>query len=236
MDYDFGRVHIDITGKCNLRCIHCFASEKYKDHLTTEDVLKIMAEVKSLGIERATISGGEPFLRDDLFEILEEAPKDISILTNATILTDQHIDKLLKLDEKGKFIDMRISLDGVDSYQKVRGISPKYAMNNIHKLLERDFVVVINTTMMPFQKKEELLELYEMLLELGVDQWSLDIPFLAGSAKENNLRTDVKEYADTVVEVAKRHAENKPSMILKLSSSTMGLLTTPLMLLSNFLI
>lgn len=212
MKTPFTRLHLDITGRCNLRCVHCFAADRYEEHLSTDDLMWLMDQVKKLDITRAAISGGEPFLREDLFEVLAEAPDDISILTNATLIEDDHIEKLLDLDEKGKSIDIRVSIDGIRSYKDVRGVDPKLALGNIEKLLERNFPVVINTTMMPFQKKEEMIELYELLLEMGVDQWSLDIPFLAGSAAKNDLRTDLKEYADTVAEIARRYTRERPTM------------------------
>ena len=92
-------VQIDITPRCNSECIYCFSSHRMngKEELTTKQIFKILDDLKNLETWVVVISGGEPFLRDDIFEILDYIEKlDISfwILTNA-ILIDENIAKFL---------------------------------------------------------------------------------------------------------------------------------------------
>lgn len=222
MKNSYYRAHIDITGRCNLRCIHCYASSRYGDELDIETLSRILKKLKSLGVKRIAISGGEPLLHPDLYEILTFSPDDISILTNAHLISEEFIEKLENLEKKGKIFTLRISLDGLDSYKRVRNITYDRVIDNIKKLLERELIVVVNTTIMPFHTKEELIKLYNLVLKLRVDQWNVDIPFHEGSAKRNDIVTEGKKYADIIVEIAKLYIKNKPEMIF----DSVGLFTS----------
>ncbi len=225
MENEFYRAHIDITGKCNLRCIHCYASEKYNDQIKTEDLFRILKQLKTLGIQRIALSGGEPLLRPELWDIIEMAPNDISILTNAHLITDEFIKKVINFEKKGKIFTIRISLDGIESYKKVRLVSPDRVIKNIKKLVSNEIIVVINTTIMPFHSIKEIIQLYRLLLSLKVDQWNIDIPFLEGSAKENSIQTSPKKYADIVVEIAKLYQKERPEMLF----DSVGLFTSKML-------
>lgn len=85
-------VHFDITKKCNSKCIYCLASElmKGKEDLSTKTVLDLISQLPELGTWLLILSGGEPLLREDLFEILKHADNLsilTQILTNGTLIT-----------------------------------------------------------------------------------------------------------------------------------------------------
>ena len=71
------RVQIDITNRCNLLCKHCRASanQKGKDILSVADFRNIFDDLQKIKIEKIILSGGEPFLRNDLLEIISLAEK-----------------------------------------------------------------------------------------------------------------------------------------------------------------
>lgn len=93
--------HIDITSKCNLRCKHCYHPfDEYKDHsqISLDDIKTLLHNLYELRVFRLTISGGEPFLRADLEEILKECDKYgfvVELYTNGTLLTEEKV-KMLK--------------------------------------------------------------------------------------------------------------------------------------------
>lgn len=101
-DILFG-MHIDITPHCNFRCIHCYHPfDSYDNTEFTyeeiEDLFKILAE---LGVFRITISGGEPFLRKDIFQILELGSKYnfiFEIFTNGSLLTEKMVERCSRLN------------------------------------------------------------------------------------------------------------------------------------------
>lgn len=108
--------HIELTQRCNLRCIHCFAnaSEYKTNELSYNDVISIYKSMSDLGMIYANLSGGEPFLNKDFFEIIKYAvgqPFGTCVLTNGVLWTDDAIDKLCEIDPERR-LTIQISLDG----------------------------------------------------------------------------------------------------------------------------
>lgn len=109
-----------ITARCNLRCPHCYQEEyNAKSELSLLDLYKIADQIitalkkwKMKG--RIALTGGEPFLRGELFPLIEYLEQDeniwrIGILTNGISINQKIIDKLRKLK---KLYYIQISLDG----------------------------------------------------------------------------------------------------------------------------
>ena len=98
----------ETTKKCNLRCIHCSgeAGVRAENELKTDEVKRVMDELTSLGMEELKLYGGEPLVREDLFEVSRYAkeinPKlKLSIYTNGTIMNSKILSefKILKMDK-----------------------------------------------------------------------------------------------------------------------------------------
>lgn len=117
-------VTIEITNNCNLRCTHCCvnAGEENDHEFSTEELKDILRKCIAWSPETIALSGGEPMIRKDLFEILsflrENFSGNISVSTNATLITEENVSRLCELTDQ---ID--ISIDGVDeeSCSKIRG-------------------------------------------------------------------------------------------------------------------
>lgn len=87
---------IELTAKCNLRCVHCYAqnSRKHQD-LTTAEVKKIVDTLVERNLVELFFTGGEVFTRDDFDEIYVYAKKKglvVSVLSNITLLSEKHIE------------------------------------------------------------------------------------------------------------------------------------------------
>src|SRR5690606_6693771 len=65
----------NLTKMCNLRCPHCYmgAGKKAERELTTEECMRVLNELGDLGTEMLILTGGEPLLRRDIFEIASAA-------------------------------------------------------------------------------------------------------------------------------------------------------------------
>ena len=86
-------VHVDVTYRCDLDCVHCYLAERDKDDLTLEDYERLFDELRELGTLFLLVSGGEIFHRPDGFAILEAARKrrfEVRIITHGG-----HIDEAL---------------------------------------------------------------------------------------------------------------------------------------------
>ncbi|MEK7868631.1 MAG: radical SAM protein, partial [Candidatus Omnitrophota bacterium] len=65
----------NITKECNLSCRHCYrdAGEKAKGELTTREAKDLLCEIKKAGFNLVIFSGGEPLLRNDIYELINYA-------------------------------------------------------------------------------------------------------------------------------------------------------------------
>jgi AdoMet-dependent heme synthase len=93
-------VHFDLTYRCNERCVHCYLDHEDHGELTTAECLEVLEEIAAAGALFLTFSGGEIFLRPDLFEILAAARRlhfDISLKSNALLITPERAAHLREL-------------------------------------------------------------------------------------------------------------------------------------------
>lgn len=89
--------HFDLTYRCNERCVHCYLDHDDHGELTTAECLKVLDDLARSGALFLTFSGGEIFLRPDLYEILAAARRlhfDISLKTNALLVTPERAARL----------------------------------------------------------------------------------------------------------------------------------------------
>lgn len=113
------------TRRCNLSCIHCYAdstSDIYPGELSTEEAKQLILDLAQYRAPVFLFSGGEPFLRDDLFELIEFTNKHgirPVISTNGTLIDDKTAKKLKEVN----IGYVGISLDGIGEINdKFRGM------------------------------------------------------------------------------------------------------------------
>lgn len=132
-----------ITNMCNSRCKHCNIWKKYRDNpellkneLTTKEVFRLIDELKDLDVSTMSISGGEPLLRKDLFQIIEKIKNDtniqLNITTNGILLNENTSRKLVGLG----LDSINISLDGTEEiHDRIRGLKIfSKIISNIEKI------------------------------------------------------------------------------------------------------
>src|SRR5579863_1033662 len=82
-------VHIDLTWRCNERCIHCYLDHEDSAELTFDELRGVLDQLAEAGVFFLTFSGGEIFLRKDLEQIVAHARArsfDIKLKTNALLI------------------------------------------------------------------------------------------------------------------------------------------------------
>lgn len=121
-------VNFDITGKCNLNCIHCSTEEpipgidRLRNDPQNSDWKNAFRILKKIGIEYIHLLGGEPTIRNDLQEIVKCASTNslrIGMNTNGTLLTKKMLESLV---EAG-ITRITLSIDGPNkwSHNYIRG-------------------------------------------------------------------------------------------------------------------
>ena len=82
-------VHLDVTYRCNERCVHCYLDHDDHGEMTTEEIKGVLDQLAEAGVFFLTLSGGEVFMRRDFFDILEHARRllfNVKIKTNAVMI------------------------------------------------------------------------------------------------------------------------------------------------------
>ena len=186
-------VQMAITYKCNLRCLHCdiWKSQKVEE-LSANQWIRSIKKLKSwLGPFRLDISGGEPFLRKDIFDIVDFCDKNeiqSVITTNSMLLNPGYIKRLSKI----KSLTLNISLDGINpethdylrnakgTYEKIMDVFLQFKKNN------RSCYVTMATILMGYNI-EEVMPLIKKLI---VDKMADAINF---QALDHNFQAAYKD-------------------------------------------
>ncbi|MFT4224309.1 radical SAM protein [Dysgonomonas sp.] len=144
--------HWSITGKCNLRCIHCYMSApqaKYGE-LTTEQCFEIIEKLRQANIYKVSLTGGEPLVRKDFWEIVDKLIDSKifihQIYTNGVLVNDRFIQRLKK---RNIYPEISISYDGFGYHDWIRGVDgiEKKVLKAIDTLVKEGFDVSIEMSL-----------------------------------------------------------------------------------------
>ncbi len=163
----------EITMNCNMRCKHCGSSCEgpHADELTTEEALRVCDSLGKINLRKITLSGGEPFTRDDWHIIAAGLTKNkiiTNILSNGWFITGENI---RKAHEAG-VCNIGISVDGLEETHDF--IRKKGSFARIMKsldLLKENKMSSAVVTCVSTQNIDQLEEMKELLISKGVKDW-----------------------------------------------------------------
>lgn len=149
-------VAIDLTARCNNDCVHCYINLPAGDaaakaaELTCSEISAIMDQAVSLGALWVVLSGGEPLLRPDFFEIYQALKKKglfVSVFTNASLVTREHID--LFRHYPPHTIEVTVYATTPDVHKAVTGKNTfAQTLTGIDLLLSANLPVTLKSTIM----------------------------------------------------------------------------------------
>ena len=93
-------VHLDLTYRCNQDCIHCYVDHTGTNELPTGEVLSVLDQLAEAGSFFLIFSGGEPFVRPDIFEIITHARSlhfQVSVKSNGVLIGEREAKRLSDL-------------------------------------------------------------------------------------------------------------------------------------------
>ena len=161
------RIYYEIVSNCNLKCIHCsdILSQQGGKKLSLSEIIEFHKNMVNLyNINEAVVTGGEPSLHPDFYQIVEELAKlgKVLITTNGTRI---NIEKMEELFSKYQNITLQISIDGKskETFEKIRGegtYAKTYGL--IEKLVEDGYQDKIGVSMTIMQyNSHEVMEMIE---------------------------------------------------------------------------
>jgi MoaA/NifB/PqqE/SkfB family radical SAM enzyme len=133
-------VHLEIIGACNLTCSHCFAGTLPRNQhpLTLAEMNTLFIDLAAMGSFRLGLTGGEPLLRKDLFDILDAATArglHPCLTTNGLLITED----VARAFGKRELVWLNVSLEGptAESNDAIRGAGTFDAVLEKLRLLRR---------------------------------------------------------------------------------------------------
>ncbi|MGB0036115.1 MAG: radical SAM protein [Candidatus Acidiferrales bacterium] len=190
-------VHLDLTYRCNERCIHCYLDHKDYGEMTTAEVEDVLKQLAAAGTLFLTLSGGEIFLRNDLFELIAFARRlhfDVSLKSNALLIDRNRARRMRELSVRGIQVSIYSAETEVhDAITKVRG-SLERSLAAIHLLLEQGLRVKLACPLMK-QNLTAYRGVQDLAEQLGVP-YVLDLtitPKMDGDAGILSLRNPAVE-------------------------------------------
>jgi radical SAM protein with 4Fe4S-binding SPASM domain len=170
-----------LTERCNLRCTHCYQTDRWSDELSLSEIIDVTGEITDMlnawtenydiiFSPSFNITGGEPFLRRDIFEILEVITSrgfDVFLLSNGTLIDREKAKALAGLGVKG----VQISIEGPEGiHESIRGKgSFSSSLKGVHHLLDAGLRVTLNTTLSDINS-ENFMDMVELSSSLGVQR------------------------------------------------------------------
>jgi MoaA/NifB/PqqE/SkfB family radical SAM enzyme len=162
----------EITRNCNLSCQHCRAAatnENYAGELQTEACLNLLDQVAEMGQSIIILTGGEPLLRDDIFEIAAHGTQKglrMVMAPNGTLINHENA---MKLKNAG-IQRISVSVDGhnAKSHDRFRGVDGAFdrALEGIHHAKDVGLPFQINTTVTK-QNLGTIEKIQSLAIELG---------------------------------------------------------------------
>lgn len=193
-----GRALVNLTYRCNLRCIHCLQGSKDfvpPPELGVEDWIRIVRELADYGISMLFISGGEPLLRKDLLAILREAADHsftTRLYTNATLMSREFARELAGIDD----LIVQVSMHGVDAPTCDSFVGMKGAYSRITdsiRTMSENGLRVSAATCFRDEIVSRMEEIPPQLIDLGVREWVPTLIMPMGCAFQNWSRLRVSD-------------------------------------------
>ena len=179
----------NLIRRCNLTCKHCYsisADTDFPNELDTEQVFEVMDDLKRFGVPVLILSGGEPLLRPDIFDIAHRAKAMgfyTALSTNGTLIDENNIDRIAEVG----FDYLGISIDGIaethDKFRRKEGAfdASMAALRRCHDL---GIKVGLRFTMTQ-DNAAELPQLLQLMDDEGIDKFYFSHLNYAGRGNKN---------------------------------------------------
>ena len=212
-------MNIQITGKCNYNCKHCFNCQDnlpLQSEISYENMLKLLSDCTKCGITSFTITGGEPMMHPYFKEILSEIYKRnmfiFELNTNGYFINEDILDFMLSINCKPL---MKISFDGIGFHNWMRGnvLAEEKTISAIKLCIKKGFEVKVQLNV----NKLNVDSIYPttcFLDELGVKSTriikTIDTPRWVINSQDRGM--NFYEYYDFALEFLKKYRKDKHNM------------------------
>lgn len=221
-------VHLEASGKCNMKCVHCYQGDfiENMDELNQTEIISLLDQMQKMQVGNIGISGGEPLLMNNLeflLKSIEERSIRISALfTNGLLIDENFVKVITSLSSK---FPVFVSLDSIPGNSfSFRGFSKDQAniilpkiINNIKLLVDSGIRVTVNTVV-NHENIDYLEKMYDLINELKVKSWRLGFPKQTSlfKAKGTNFNVKWEDTANRCFGILKNHLINRKPFDLQI--------------------
>jgi len=204
----------ELTARCNLKCQHCRAEAQddfVAGELTTDEILTTADDIRAAGDPIIILTGGEPLVRKDIFQIAEHCVgrfSRVALATNGTLVDAAMAQRIADVGIKR----VSISLDGAepavhDAFRGQPGCFQE-ALDGIDALRTVGVPLQINTTVTR-DNEDALPALLQMALDLGVSAYHLFmlVPVGCGAEISDDKRLTPERFEEVLVWLARKTQE-----------------------------
>ncbi len=219
-------VAFNCTNRCNLNCLHCYSSstaDRSSDQLSTTEAKQLLSGLAEVNCPVVLFTGGEPLLRDDLFELLAEARR----LSLKTVISTNGT--LIDLATAGKFAELGVSYVGIsidgdqsfhDTFRQSKGCF-KAALAGVENCQKAGLKTGLRFTA-TLQNANKIPVVFDITASANIRRICFYHLIKAGRAKQitdnkNKLNTErytlntveTRQAVDTIIEKTKEFVQKK---------------------------
>ena len=184
-------VQLEVTWKCNWRCVHCYQEQHLSRGLPLDKLGKIFDDLARLGCLHVIVTGGEPLVRPDIFDVFERIRDNgmaITLYSNGHLITGSVADRLSSLVAEVELTVLAGESEVHDRLANANGAFNR-TFSAIDYLLAKDVEVVVKTPLLR-PAYPTLRKLEECLRQKGVE-WICD-PEISRSYSGESYPLDYK--------------------------------------------
>lgn len=168
-------VHLDVTYRCNERCVHCYLDHDDRGEMTTSEIKSVLDQLVQAGTFFLTFSGGEVFMRQDFLELVAYARRllfNVKVKTNAAMIRERQAAQMRQLGVEQIQISVYSHRPEIhDGITKLPG-SLKKTIEAIRFLKSQGLKVVVANVLMTLNSTDQA-GVHALARELGVS-YTLD--------------------------------------------------------------
>ena len=179
----------NLIRRCNLTCKHCYATSADTDfpgELDTEQVYEVMRDLRAFGVSVLILSGGEPLMRPDIFDISRRAKEMgfyVGLSSNGTLIDKSNIDQIVDIG----YDYVGVSIDGMrethDKFRRKQGAFDE-SVNGIRLCHDAGIKVGLRFTLTQ-DNAAELPDLLKLMDDEDIDKFYLSHLNYAGRGNRN---------------------------------------------------
>ncbi len=214
---------LEVTSRCNAHCDHCGSSCGDfipKDEVTGEEIKGVLKDIYDKGYNTnqvmLAVTGGEPLLRKDLFELMKYA-KSLGYnwgITSNGILIDK---EMVKNMEAAQMYSISVSIDGLkethEEFRHVKGSWEKI-INGLKLMLKSKVIQVVQVTTVVNKKNiDQLEDIYKLLYKIGIRHWRVVQVDPIGRAKSSKILLDPEQIEYMFNFIAEKQRDGKMEVV-----------------------